>query len=89
MGRDRAAYMRAYRAKRLSPQTIEARHLATEYVVLSNDQADRIRDLEAEVARLKRELATRATVIVPAPQGVLTFTRDFGRSSPAPKPGHR
>ena len=42
--RDRAAYMRAYRARTAEPRI---------------DPAVRIAELEAEVARLKRELAAR------------------------------
>ena len=49
--RDRAAYMRDYRARR---------HPTDERS--SGSQAIRITELEAEVARLKRELAARAPV---------------------------
>ena len=86
MGRDRAAYMREYRAKRRSDgarrveavdsllDRTEARLRRTEVAPL----LDRITDLEKEVARLKRELASRPV------SGPSFNSRPF---SPVPKPG--
>jgi len=57
----------------------EARQFATDYATLSNDQARRIRELEQEVAHLKRELAARPT---PHAYSSRPFT-------PVPKSGKR
>lgn len=71
MKRDRAAYMRKYRAERKGIQTHHAgdEHLAQPCKVQFADGTwsacdadllqERITDLEGEVARLKRELAAR------------------------------
>jgi hypothetical protein len=56
MSRDRAAYMREYR-KRQRRETIMSTTMPAQVVRDLVVGEDRIRDLEAEVARLKRALA--------------------------------
>lgn len=75
MGRDRAAYMREYRARQRVDQ-IEV--MAGEMCQNDTTYMARIVELEAEVARLKRELAGRPAA------GPSFNSRPF---SPAPKPG--
>jgi hypothetical protein len=58
MGRDRAAYMREYR-RRQRRETVMNTTMPAQAVRELIDAQDRIRELEAEVARLKRELAGR------------------------------
>jgi hypothetical protein len=55
MSRDRAAYMREYRAI----QRAKVKRSEEPVTMGRMDALDRIRELEAEVARLKRELALR------------------------------
>ena len=77
MSRDRAAYMREYR-KRQRRETIMNTTMPAEAVRQLTDAQDRIRELEAEVARLKRELTSRPMA------GPSFNSRGF---HPAPKPG--
>ena len=83
MGRDRAAYMRAYRAKRNRALLIAVADgidlgIAAERTI-TDAARQRIAELEEEVRHLKTELARRST---PA-------ERTFGHPRPAPKPGQR
>jgi uncharacterized small protein (DUF1192 family) len=81
MSRDRAAYMREYR-KRRRRETVMNTTMPAQAVRELIDAQDRIRDLEAEVARLKRELALR-------PAGPAFNSRPF-RPVPQDGPlGHR
>ena len=76
--RDRAAYMRAYRAKHRSPPSpsVEAANLS--------QCQERVTYLEGEVARLKRELAERQT------QRETVVRRDpFREYRPVPKPSRK
>jgi hypothetical protein len=63
MKRDRAAYMREYRAskKAAHERYDEAKPLIGHLKTLAHEQAERIVELEAEVARLKRDLALHPT----------------------------
>lgn len=54
--RDRAAYMRAYRLRQRS-EWIKSTTMPSEVVADLLAAQDRIRILESEIARLKRELA--------------------------------
>lgn len=57
MGRDRAAYMREYRRRQKAGRETK---IIEDYGSVSLAAAEsRIHELEAEVARLKRELAAR------------------------------
>lgn len=61
MGRDRAAYMREYRArKRAASEADES--IAYTSTVLFHDASKRILELEAEVRHLKAELAKRPSL---------------------------
>lgn len=66
----RAAYMRAYRARKAG--VLPEPELAADSLPSAGD---RIRELEAEVAHLKRLLAARSPII----------ERSFGSPRPAPK----
>lgn len=61
MGRDRAAYMREYRARQRR-EHVDYDALKPEIGRIKTEAGERIRALEDEVARLKRELAARPTV---------------------------
>lgn len=80
MKRDRAAYMREYR-KRQRRETVMNTTMPAQAVRELIDAQDRIRELEAEVARLKRELAGR-----PAPGLTL---RSYSSRPFTPVPKHR
>jgi hypothetical protein len=83
--RDRAAYMREYRTRtREKARAIALEHIATgDYVQVRPDQfelmIDTITTLKDEVARLKRELATRTTL----------HAFNSAPFTPAPKPGRK
>ena len=82
MSRNRAAYMREYRAKRKAERYVPKADTDDPtkpdiWIQRAFAASACIRDLEAEVARLKRELAAR-----PTPGGF--NTRPF---TPVPKPG--
>ena len=72
MGRDRAAYMRDYRRRQQMARIVVAKP--------DPSQAVCIAELEDEVRRLKRELASRPIA------GPSFNSRGF---SPAPKPGQK
>jgi hypothetical protein len=55
--RDRAAYMRQYRTRKKIDLTTTPGRIEAAFDIIKADV--RIRELEAEVARLKRELAAR------------------------------
>lgn len=81
MPKSRAAYMREYRARRRVDRAMTSggEYIGRETAEGLVAQADRIRALEAEVARLKRELA--------AHPALGTFnSRPF---TPVPKPGRK
>ena len=72
MGRDRAAYMREYRARLAEGREAGDRIIADGWAAAEA----RIRELEEEVRRLKRELAARPDNPVQAA---------WSHSTPAPK----
>jgi len=76
----RAAYMRDYRAKRKTPAPVSGLDFAVDLARAE----DRIRELEAEVARLKRELAARP--MAPTERGLPIGARPH-EFRPVPKPG--
>lgn len=94
--RDRAEYMRQYRAslKQMIVSNGEAAAATEKLGDVIEAQVpgllDRISELEAEVARLKRELAERASWVPMDTAYAYRHDADvspsFGHSRPAPKP---
>jgi hypothetical protein len=88
MGRDRAAYMRDYRARKkvkvVDLTTTEGR-IGASFDIVKADL--RIAELEEEVRHLKAELAKRPSVgaITMKPRDDLKMTDAWAHSRPVPK----
>jgi uncharacterized small protein (DUF1192 family) len=94
MARNRTEYMREYRARK-SRALITASVAGIETGIAASHAAqERIAELEAEVQRLKQDLAKRPYPEMAASQGRTRYTathtatnHHFGAPRPAPKPG--
>ena len=88
-----AAYMREYRARRKAADDIHETALIGAAISADLVRAeDRIRELEAEVAHLKRELAARASglpITVVRAATALDEPQWVPEYRPVPKPGKR